>query len=350
VPSSTRKIARHSLEENVLRYRSLFTWLLRADGDVPERACAPGERRSERLVAEPQRAHDLDRTALRCGDRRGGEIHERVVDAIVRLVGFAADEERGLARAVVEERVARARPRRERGEIARLHRVEKTVDPGVHLAVEHVNELLLQRLGMRPGDAVARRNSLNVEPDLQEPGRASDRAGRCHRLVAVRVAVDRFADVGGGDDEGRTAQGGGHGAMVPRSPRRCRSRPGPAMMISIGVAPDVHTCDGEPERLLVVGRDAHPTGHEPVLHVLPAVQVASIARCLCIASLLVACGQSTSYSNPIPACLPSCPSSQVCMNVCHDGGAEDSECVIVEEGGGQYTAPDGGPVDVCGQF
>lgn len=76
----------------------------------------------------------------------------------------------------------------------------------------------------------------------------------------------------------------------------------------------------------------------------------SAARGLLTAVVLVACGPFTRAEPAIPVCSSICVSPQVCMHVCHDGGAEDSECVIVKEEGAVYTAPDGGPVDVCDTF
>ena len=115
-------------------------------------------------------------------------------DAVLRFVRFTADEERRLARAIVEEGVADAGAGGKRGEVAGFHRVESAVDPGVDLALEDVDEFLFARLGMGPGDAVAGGNALDVEADLEEARGAADGAGRGHRLGGVWVTMRGFGE------------------------------------------------------------------------------------------------------------------------------------------------------------
>jgi hypothetical protein len=75
---------------------------------------------------------------------------QRIEDAIVGLACLSAAEQRCLPRTVVQERVADASARWERGKITALHRIEVTVNPRIDLAVEYVDELLFLFLGMRP--------------------------------------------------------------------------------------------------------------------------------------------------------------------------------------------------------
>jgi len=78
--------------------------------------------------------------------------------------------------------------------------------------------------------------------------------------------------------------------------------------------------------------------------------VASGLRALGLAALLAGCSSSFSSSGSPPVCTPSCPSSQVCMTVCVDGGgANPSEC-LVSKGGDVYTTPDGRPAYVSAGF
>jgi hypothetical protein len=86
--------------------------------------------------------------------------------------------------AVVQEAVADAGAGRERRQVARPHAVQVAVDPGVDLAVEQVNELLLVLLGVRPGRPRARRQPLEVDADADQARHVADAT---HGPIASRL-------------------------------------------------------------------------------------------------------------------------------------------------------------------
>jgi len=104
--------------------------------------------------------------------------------------------------AVIDEAVADPRTSWKRGQVTGNHTVQISIDPCVDFSLDHVDELFLVRLGVRPGRARAGRQPLQVDAQTHEARDGPEAAHRAHGLVAVRVDVRALRQVGGGDDEG----------------------------------------------------------------------------------------------------------------------------------------------------
>ena len=74
-----------------------------------------------------------------------------IVDAVVGPARFANDEQAYIAIGVVDERVADSCASWETDAITGLQAVEVAIDPGVRVALDHINEFLFHTLGMRIG-------------------------------------------------------------------------------------------------------------------------------------------------------------------------------------------------------
>ena len=75
---------------------------------------------------------------------------ERIDDATARLCGFPSDQEQRLALGVANETMGNSSAGGERGQVTSNHSVQVSVDPGIDLALDDIDELLFVLLSMRP--------------------------------------------------------------------------------------------------------------------------------------------------------------------------------------------------------
>ena len=119
---------------------------------------------------------------------RGG-IHgvERVVDAVVLLIGLANDQEPNLIVRVVDKGMTDAGSGGKTYAVARLQFPQVAVNSGFGVAFEHVNKLFFVALRMRIGRSAPRRQALMMDANTPEPKPASQRSTNGKQLIAVGV-------------------------------------------------------------------------------------------------------------------------------------------------------------------
>jgi hypothetical protein len=73
--------------------------------------------------------------------------------------------------------------------------VQLAVDPRVDLAIDHVDEFFFFFFRVRIRQPVSGLEALEVQADIEQPGRLADRAAVGQDLVAARILAGLFGDV-----------------------------------------------------------------------------------------------------------------------------------------------------------
>src|SRR5262249_45202008 len=126
-----------NLESRVFRVNPYTEAELACSGPFRVR---PAIMRSERMLRDIVPPVFAQRTLFRV---------QRIVDAIVRSARLADDEQTNVLVRIVDEGVADPGTGRETDTVPWHQPVEMAVDPGVRVALDYVDELLLCALGMR---------------------------------------------------------------------------------------------------------------------------------------------------------------------------------------------------------
>jgi hypothetical protein len=120
-----------------------------------------------------------------------------IVDAVVGPARFANDEQAYIAIGVVDERVADSCASWETDAITGLQAMEVAIDPGVRVALDHINEFLFHTLGMRIGSPSTGRQQFVMDTEPLQTEDAAKRRADTEQLVGAGVArVIRLLDFG----------------------------------------------------------------------------------------------------------------------------------------------------------
>lgn len=86
-------------------------------------------------------------------------------------------------------------------EVARMHSMKFSIDPGVNFAFDDEDKLLFVRFGVRPRRTAAGRKALQIDAKTHQTGSAAGTANRTHGLFALRIDVAALWQVTGRDYE-----------------------------------------------------------------------------------------------------------------------------------------------------
>lgn len=112
---------------------------------------------------------------------------KRIVYAVMLLVGLANDQEPNLVVRVVDKGMTDAGTGGKTYAVARLQLPQVAINPGVRVALKHVNKLFFVALRMRIGRPAPRRQALMMDTNTPEPKLSSQRGADRKKLIAIWI-------------------------------------------------------------------------------------------------------------------------------------------------------------------
>jgi hypothetical protein len=91
---------------------------------------------------------------------------------------------------VVQKAMSDAGSRREGDPVTRAQAMELTVNPGIGVTLEDIDELLVAVMGVGLGAAAARRNCLEIDPEATEAEPAAEGRQHSQEIAAARGRFD----------------------------------------------------------------------------------------------------------------------------------------------------------------
>ena len=106
-------------------------------------------------------------------------------------------------------------------EVPGPHRVNRAINPGVDLTLEHVHEFLFLLLGMRPRTSLPGRQPQEIHANPSQPRGPADTPLMTGVLIAVGILVGRLRNRRGRNDERRSFSRIFHAVHLTQSNPEC---------------------------------------------------------------------------------------------------------------------------------